>query len=50
MENFEIKIDYFSAAFPLDVDVEDSIMFKVHEMVRLIATYLNIKNFEILKT
>ncbi len=50
MENLEIKIDYFSATFPLDVDAEDSIMFKVHEMVRLIATYLNIKNFEILKT
>ena len=50
MENFEIKIDYFSATFPLDVDAEDSIMFKVHEMVRLIATYLNIKNFELLKT
>ncbi len=50
MENFEIKIDYFSATFPLDVDAEDSIMFKVHEMVRFIATYLNIKNFEILKT
>ena len=50
MENLEIKIDYFSATFPLDVDADDSIMFKVHEMVRLIATYLNIKNFEILKT
>ena len=37
MENIEIKIDYFSATFPLDCDADDSIMFKVHEMVRLIA-------------
>lgn len=50
MNNIEIKIDYFSATFPLDVDSKDSTMFKVHEMVRLISTYLNIKNFEILKS
>ena len=50
MNKFEIKIDYFSATFPLDVDADDSILFKVHEMVSLIATYLNVENFEILKT
>ena len=50
MENIEIKIDYFSATFPLDCDADDSIMFKVHEMVKLMAQYLNIKNFEIAKS
>ena len=47
--NIEIKIDYFSATFPLDVSDNDSVLFKVHEMVRLMATYLSIKNFEISK-
>ena len=46
----EMKIDYFSATFPLDCDADDSVLFKVHEMVRLMAQYLNIKNFEIVKT
>lgn len=50
MENIEIKIDYFSATFPLDCDADDSIMFKVHEMVKLMAQYLNVKNFEIAKS
>ena len=49
MENIEIKIDYFSATFPLDCDADDSIMFKVHEMVKLMAQYLNVQNFEIAK-
>ena len=46
----EMKIDYFSATFPLDCDADDSVLFKVHEMVKLMAQYLNIKNFEIVKT
>ena len=50
MEKIEIKIDYFSATFPLDCDADDSIMFKVHEMVKLMAQYLNVKNFEIVKS
>ena len=50
MENIEIKIDYFSATFPLDCDADDSIMFKVHEIVKLMAQYLNVKNFEIAKS
>lgn len=50
MENIEIKIDYLSATFPLDVDDDNSKLFKVYEMVKLIATYLNVENFEILKT
>lgn len=49
-ENIEIKIDYFSATFPLDVDNNDSVMFKVYEMVKLFSNYLNIKNFEISKS
>lgn len=48
-KNIEIKIDYFSATFPLDVDADDSVMFKVHDMVRLMATYLNVENFEVAK-
>lgn len=49
MNNIEIKIDYFSATFPLDVDDNESTMFKVHEMVALMAKYLNVKNFEVAK-
>ena len=50
MENIEIKIDYFSATFPLDCDADDSVMFKVHEMVKLMAQYLKVQNFEIVKS
>ena len=46
----EIKIDYFSATFPLDLSAEESILFKVYETVKTIATYLNIKNYEIIKS
>ena len=48
--NIEIKIDYFSATFPLNCDADDSVLFKVHEMVKLMAQYLNVNNFEIAKT
>lgn len=48
--NIEVKIDYFSATFPLMCDAEDSLLFKVHEMVRLMATYLNVKNHEIVRS
>ena len=47
MNNIEVKIDYFSATFPLNVDDSDSLLFAVHETVRLIALYLNIKDEEI---
>ena len=50
MNNIEVKIDYFSATFPLNVDDQDSLLFKVHEMVRLIALYMNVKPFEIVRT
>lgn len=50
MNDIEIKIDYFSATFPLNVDEDDSIMFRVHEMVKLFAVYMNVKNFEIEKS
>lgn len=50
VENIEIKIDYFSTTFPLDVDADDSVLFKVNEMVMLIAQYLNVENFEIEKS
>lgn len=46
----EIKIDYFSATFPLDLSAEESTLFKVYETVKIIATYLNVQNFEIVKT
>ncbi len=49
MNDIEIKIDYFSATFPLDVDADESVLFKTHEMVRLVATYLNVQNFEVAK-
>ena len=49
MNSIEIKIDYFSATFPLDVDADESVLFKVHEIVRLFSTYLNIQNFEVAK-
>ena len=49
IDNIEIKIDYFSTTFPLDVDADDSVLFKVNEMVMLIAQYLNVENFEIVK-
>lgn len=48
--NMEVKIDYFSATFPLQCDEQDSVLFKVHEMVRCIAIYLNVKNYEIVRT
>ncbi len=48
--NIEVKIDYFSATFSLMCDAEDSLLFKVHEMVRLMATYLNVKNHEIVRS
>ena len=47
MNNIEVKIDYFSATFPLNVDDSDSLLFAVHETVRLLALYLNIKDEEI---
>jgi hypothetical protein len=50
MKTLEIKIDYFSATFPLNVDEQDSLLFKVHEMVRLIAVYMNVKPFEIVRS
>lgn len=50
MNNYEVKIDYFSATFPLNVDSEDCLMFKVLEMVKLIALYMNVKGKEILRT
>lgn len=50
MNNIEVKIDYFSATFPLNLDEQDSLLFKVHEMVRLIATYMNVRPFEIVRT
>lgn len=46
----EVKIDYFSVTFPLDLSVEESTLFKVYETVQSLATYLNIKNFEIMKS
>lgn len=50
MADIEVKIDYFSATFPLLADSSDSVLFKVHETVRLVANYLNVKNFEIAKS
>ena len=46
--NMEVKIDYFSATFPLICDADDSVKLRVDEMVMLLATYLNVENFEIL--
>jgi len=46
----EVKIDYFSATFPLQCDDQDSLLFKVHEMVRLISTYMNVKPHEIVRS
>lgn len=49
MDDFEVKIDYMSVTFPLDIYENESVMFRVHEMVKLMANYLNVKNFEIAK-
>lgn len=50
MNEIEIKIDYFSVTFPLDLSANESTQFKVHETVEELATYLNVQNFEIEKT
>lgn len=49
-QNIEIKIDYLSVTFPLKVDSHQSTKFKVQETVIQIADYLNVKNFETIKT
>lgn len=46
----EIKIDYFSTTFPSDLSANESTLFKVYETVKMIAVYLNVKNFEIVKS
>lgn len=50
MNPIEIKIDYFSVTFPLDLSANESTQFKVHETVEELSTYLNVQNFEIEKT
>lgn len=50
MNEIEIKIDYFSVTFPLDLSANESTQFKVHETVEELSTYLNVQNFEIEKT
>ena len=49
MSNIEVKIDYLSATFPLDCDYAESTIFKVYQMVELVANFFNISSFEILK-
>ena len=49
MNNFEIKIDYLSATFPMDIDANDSEILTVHETVRLFSEYLNVKSSEVMK-
>lgn len=49
MNKLEIKIDYFSVTFPLDISAIEFTQFKVHKTVETIATYLNVQNFEIKK-
>ena len=46
----EIKIDYFSTTSPSDLSANESTLFKVYETVKMIAVYLNVKNFEIVKS
>lgn len=45
----EVKIDYFSVTFPLDNYLDECTYFNVYEMLKLIAKYLNVKDFEILQ-
>lgn len=45
----EVKIDYFSATFPLDCYFDELAFFNVYEMLKLISQYLNVKPFEILQ-
>ncbi len=47
--NTEIKIDYFSATFPLSCDEEDDTQLKVYELVKLIGIYLNVTGDEVKK-
>ena len=45
----EVKIDYFSATFPLDCYFDELAFFNVYDMLKLIAQYLNVKPFKILQ-
>ncbi len=45
----EVKIDYFSATLPLDSYFDELTFFNVHDMLKLISQYLNVKPFEILQ-
>ena len=47
--NIKIKIDYLSVTFPLVFLPGENELFNVHETVRMIANYLNVRNFEIAK-
>ncbi len=49
MEKTEIKIDYFSATFPLACDEEDDIQLRVYELIKLIGIYLNVQGYEVKK-
>ena len=49
MSEIEVKIDYFSVTFPLELNDNDSVLFKVYDVVKEIALFLNVKPFEILK-
>ena len=44
-----IKIDYLSVTFPLVFLPGDNELFNVHETVRMIANYMNVRNFEVAK-
>ena len=49
MSKIEVNIDYLSATFPLDCDADDNVLFKVHEMVGIMASFFNVEVFEISK-
>lgn len=49
MSKIEVKIDYLSVTFPLDCNADDNVLFKVHEMVGIMASFFNVEAFEISK-
>ena len=46
-DKFTVKFDYLSATFPLECDSHENELFKVHETVRMVAKFLNLKITEI---
>lgn len=49
MNKYEVKIDYLSATFPMVLNDNDSKMFKVNEIVTMVASFMHIQSDEVKK-